>query len=88
MVDGGETKVVFEDRDERYINPKYKNFLTFLDDGDRFFHLSEKDGFNHLYLYSLSKGFLNQVTQGEYEVVKVVGIKMKLFSIFQQRFLL
>lgn len=71
----GNSKVVYNQQDKRYINRIEDQTVMFLEDGDRYIIQSEKDGFNHLYLYSLSKGFINQITKGGWEVTQLYGVK-------------
>ena len=42
--------------------------LRFFKDGKRFLWGSERDGFHHLYLYSIEGKQLRQLTQGEWGV--------------------
>ena len=69
---GGEQRTIYEEKDEKYIDGIGLGTITFLSDSDRFLVLSERDGYNHLYLSSLSKGELTPVTSGEWNVTEVV----------------
>lgn len=71
----GESKVVYNQQDKRYVNRVEDQTVTFLEDGDRYIIQSEKDGYNHVYLYSLSKGLINQVTKGNWDVAEVLGVQ-------------
>lgn len=71
----GTSKISYNQKDKRYINRLEDQTVMFLEDGDRYIIQSEKDGFNHLYLYSLSKGFIRQITKGGWEVTELLGIK-------------
>lgn len=51
--------------------------LKFLADNDHFIWASERDGFNHLYLYSLKGGSPVQLTKGEWIVNEVEAIDNK-----------
>lgn len=70
----GENKTVYNQQDKRYINRLEDQTVMFLEDGDRYIIQSEKDGFNHLYLYSLTKGFIRQITKGGWEVSQLLGV--------------
>jgi len=48
--------------------------ITPLSDGQRFLWLSERDGWNHLYLYDIQGSLLNQLTQGTMTVYQVVAV--------------
>lgn len=67
-------KVVYSERNDRYIERPDKKTVTFLPDGDRFIVQNETSGARHLYLYSISKGLLNPITKGDWEVTDFVGI--------------
>ncbi|MDQ2899475.1 MAG: alpha/beta fold hydrolase, partial [Acidobacteriota bacterium] len=51
--------------------------LHFFADGQRFLWSSERDGFRHLYLYSIDGSLRRQLTKGEWEVESVAGIDEK-----------
>ncbi|MEJ1223269.1 S9 family peptidase [Sediminicola sp. 1XM1-17] len=73
--------LVLEDTDKAYVD--ITDNLTFLAD-DSFIWSSEKDGYNHLYLYD-SKGKLkNQVTKGNWEVTTYYGYDKKTDKIYYQ----
>ena len=48
--------------------------ITFLNDDEHFIWRSEKDGFNHLYLYSNRGKLIRQVTEGEWKVTAFHGV--------------
>ena len=73
--DAGATRVIYDERNDRYIERVDEQCVTFLPDGDRFVVRSEKDGFTHLYLYSIERGFLNRITEGDWEVTGVLGVE-------------
>ncbi len=73
----GATRVVYEESDPKYIERISSETATFLEDGDRYIVMSERDGWRHMYLYSISKGLLNQITKGEWEVTQICGIDSK-----------
>ncbi len=50
-VTGEKVKLLFEEKDEQYVEPEHK--LQFIcSDDDKFVWFSERDGFQHLYLYN------------------------------------
>ena len=66
-VDGG-VRTLIEEKEEKYVNyPRiYRNYLS---DGKRIIWSSERDNYNHLYLYDRATGKpLNQITKGEWYV--------------------
>jgi len=61
-------RTLIEEREEKYVNyPRiYRNYLS---DGKRIIWSSERDNYNHLYLYDRATGKpLNQITKGEWYV--------------------
>jgi dipeptidyl-peptidase-4 len=47
--------------------------LNFVEDGEHFIWISERDGFNHMYLYTLAGDLVGQLTSGRWEVTRYVG---------------
>ena len=69
----GAQRTVYEERTQQYVERVDDQTVTFVD-RDRFLVRQESHtGYMHLYLYSLRRGLLEQVTRGEWEVTQVVG---------------
>ena len=68
------TKEVFKETCNTYID--INDNLTFLSDGNRFVMTSERDGYNHLYVFDF-EGNATQLTQGEWDVIDVLGYDAK-----------
>ena len=83
FVDGttAAAKVVLNEKDKAYVD--VTDNLTFLKDNS-FIWTSEKDGFNHIYLYDKTGKLKNQVTKGNWEVVSYYGFDEKNKTIFYQ----
>lgn len=83
FVDGttAAAKVVLNEKDKAYVD--VTDNLTFLKDNS-FIWTSEKDGFNHIYLYDKNGKLKNQVTKGNWEVVSYYGFDEKNKTIFYQ----
>src|SRR5699024_7942664 len=62
----GSSKVVLTETDKYYID--INDDLTFLQNGKQFFLTSERDGFNHVYLYNIKGELVRQVTKGDWEI--------------------
>ncbi|WP_165748196.1 S9 family peptidase [Cellulophaga sp. Z1A5H] len=62
--------VLLEEKDAAYVD--VTDNLTFLAD-DSFIWTSEKDGFNHIYLYNENGKLMNQITKGSWEVTSYYG---------------
>ncbi|WP_167596175.1 S9 family peptidase [Leeuwenhoekiella sp. ZYFB001] len=83
FVDGtsAEAKLILSDKDDAYVD--VTDNLTFLEDND-FIWTSEKDGWNHIYLYDKNGKLKNQVTQGPWEVTSYYGYDPKSKRVFYQ----
>ena len=69
----GAQRTVYEERAQQYVERVDDRTVTFVD-RDRFLVRQESHtGYMHLYLYSLRRGLLAQVTKGPWEVTEVVG---------------
>ncbi len=69
----GAQRTIYEERAQQYVDRVNDDTITFVD-ADRFLVRTEcHTGYMHLYLYSIKRGVLAQVTKGEWEVTDVVG---------------
>lgn len=69
----GTQKVIYTESSPRYVERPNSSTITFID-GERFIVKEETSaGWMHLYLHSVSKGRLNAITSGRWEVVSLVG---------------
>lgn len=71
----GSTRVIITEESKTYID--ITDDLTFLDNRTQFIHSSEKDGFNHLYLYEMDGKQVMQLTSGNWVVTKFYGVDTK-----------
>jgi dipeptidyl-peptidase-4 len=70
--ESGESSTVFRESDPHWIN--LRGDVEFLKDGKRFLWTSERDGFRHLYLYSIDGKNVRQLTRGSWEVSGVAAV--------------
>lgn len=69
---GEKIKTLFEEESKTYVEPQHP--LTFLPNSNtQFVWWSESDGYQHLYLYDVNKGFIRPLTKGTYDVNEIVG---------------
>ena len=67
---------LYRETDEKYVEPQ--NPIIFLPwDASKFILQSQKDGYNHLYLFDKSGKELRQLTKGNWVVLGVVGFNAK-----------
>ncbi len=71
----GEVRTVFTDHDDAWV--EVVNDLRWLAGGNFFTWLSERDGWNHVYLVSRSGGEVKPITPGSFDVISVEGIDEK-----------
>lgn len=83
FVDGttGTAKVVLNEKDKAYVD--VTDNLTFLKDNS-FIWTSEKDGYNHIYVYDKTGKLKNQVTKGNWEVTNYYGFDEKNKTVYYQ----
>ncbi len=76
-----QTTLLFDEKSDTYVN--VRDVLTFLKDNS-FIWSSERDGFQHLYYYNIDGTLKNQITKGNWDVVKYYGIDEKNNKLFYQ----
>jgi dipeptidyl-peptidase-4 len=72
----GEQKVVLREHSEQYVDPG-ETFYRFDHETGEVLIASERDGWNHLYLYSKSGQLENQITQGPWVVRQIEYVDEK-----------
>ena len=75
-VTGNKTATLYTESSDKYVHPMHA--ITFLPwDNGRFILQSEKDGYNHLYLFDTSGKQIKQLTTGKWIVVDLMGFNTK-----------
>ncbi len=69
----GEVKVLVEERLNPYVENRGIPFRL-VNGGSELIHMSERDGWSHLYLYDGEGNLKNQITSGPYHCMSVEGI--------------
>lgn len=78
----GAVDTVFREVSDTYVDPN-KSASEYLPESDEFLWLSERDGWNHIYLYDLNSGEVKQqVTQGEFVVNDIEYVDREHRTIF------
>ncbi|KAA6348914.1 Prolyl tripeptidyl peptidase [termite gut metagenome] len=73
--------ILIEETHPKYIEPQ--NPIVFLPWNDKLFiYQSQRDGFNHLYIYDTDGNFVKQLTSGHWLVKKTVGFNTKRKEVF------
>jgi dipeptidyl aminopeptidase/acylaminoacyl peptidase len=78
---GARETELFVERNDRYVEPQHP-VLFLPDDPGRFIWQSQRDGYNHLYLYDTGGRMLKQLTSGKWVVTGVHGFDEKGTSLF------
>jgi dipeptidyl aminopeptidase/acylaminoacyl peptidase len=67
--EGGQARAIVEERSETFIDYAGKQFTQYLDASRELIWMSERDGWNHLYLYDAETGQVkNPLTKGQWVV--------------------
>ncbi|BDX38775.1 peptidase S9 [Tenuifilaceae bacterium CYCD] len=82
----GASQVLYTETNKYYIDNITDNYPIFTPDGKYFIISSEKDGFNHLYLYGMDGKFVRQLTSGTNEVVDIYGYDSIKKNLYYQAF--
>ncbi len=69
-------KTLLEEHDDKYTEPQHTLYFN-PNNAEQFIWQTNKDGFNHLYLYNTSGTLVKQLTSGKYEVLALHGIDAK-----------
>lgn len=77
---GDKLKELYRETDAKYVEPLHPiQFLPW--DNSKFLMQSQKDGYNHLYLFDTNGHELRQVTSGQWVVMEVLGFNAKRHSV-------
>ena len=71
-VSSGKTSLVLTEKDEAWVD--VHDELNWIDKGERFTWISERDGWRHIYFASASGDDPEQVTQGKFDVVELLKV--------------
>lgn len=78
----GKTRLLVSERQPTFIkgiegSPGLGGMFHLLPDGKRFVLISERDGWDHLYLYDISGSLIRRLTSGKWPVTQLVGADLK-----------
>lgn len=75
------TKLLLQEKSDTYVN--VRDYFTFLKDNS-FIWSSERDGYEHLYLYNPDGTLRNQLTKGNFDILNFYGVDELSKKIFYQ----
>ncbi len=74
----GTMRTIIQETSDTFIDYSGKRYRYDMDDQKEMIWASERDGWNHLYLYDTQKGkVINQITKGPWVVRRVVNVDIK-----------
>ncbi|MGA2133428.1 MAG: S9 family peptidase [Bryobacteraceae bacterium] len=76
----GATRILLTEQDPHWIN--VNDDFRFLYKGKQFLWGSERDGYRHLYLYTIDDKKVTPLTKGEWEVTEVAGVNEEKREVF------
>lgn len=79
-VHSGTPRVLVPEQDSYWIN--VNDDFRFLSKGKQFLWGSERDGYHHIYLYSVEDKHVTQITKGDWEVSEVVGLNKETREVY------
>ncbi|MBQ3353759.1 MAG: DPP IV N-terminal domain-containing protein [Bacteroidales bacterium] len=71
-ITGDFVQTIFEDRDEQWVEPQGPAYFL-PNNPDQFIWKAQRDGYYHLYLYTISKKQVRQLTKGEFVITDFEG---------------
>ena len=71
-ITGDYIQTIFEDRDEQFVEPQGPAYFI-PNNPDQFIWKAQRDGYYHLYLYTISKGTVRQLTKGDFVITDFDG---------------
>lgn len=72
VITGKFVKTLFEEKNEKYVEPEHA--MVFLKNKqDQFLWFSERDGYNHIYLFDTNGKQISQLTKGSWMVKEFLG---------------
>ena len=78
---GNFVKTLFSESSKIYVEPQHE--LIFLPNSEKdFIWQSQRTGYNHLFQYNVDKGFVKQITKGDWLVTDVLGFNDKKSEIY------
>jgi dipeptidyl-peptidase-4 len=81
VVTGNFVQTLFEEKHPKYVEPLHP--LTFMKTKpNQFIFQSQRDGYNHLYLYDTSGKLIKQLTKGEWIVTDLIGFDSKEENVY------
>ncbi len=81
----GATRVVLSEMRKTFIlgwDFSRTSLMTFLEHGKKFIWMSERNGWNHLYLFDINGNLIRQLTEGNFPVVEIISVDERIGWIY------
>ncbi|HMX40739.1 MAG TPA: S9 family peptidase, partial [Saprospiraceae bacterium] len=78
------TRLLLRETDRAYVDVESDKKLLFLEDGLHFIWMSERSGYNHLYLYRTDGQLVRPLTQGSFDVTAFYGVDERNGKLYYQ----
>lgn len=78
----GQSRVIYTELNHYYVD--ITDDLNFLPDEEGFIISSEKSGYNHIYFYNMEGELVKQLTDGNWDVIKVYGYDAAKKQVYYQ----
>jgi dipeptidyl-peptidase-4 len=76
----GRSRAIFAETDDAWVD--IDDDLTWIRDGRQFLWTSERDGFNHIYLFNRDGSIARQLTSGDWDVRALAGVSESAGRVF------
>jgi len=73
----GKSSLILSENAKEYIESRDDEMVTYLTRSKQFLLISDRDGYDHLYLFGLNGKLIRQVTSGSWEVTRLIGLDEK-----------
>lgn len=78
----GQSRVIYTETNDYYVD--ITDDLNFLPDDEGFIISSEKSGYNHIYYYNMKGELVKQLTNGNWDVIKIYGYDAAKKQVYYQ----
>jgi dipeptidyl-peptidase 4 len=78
------TKLILREEDKYYVDYENIDYLHFAADNQTFIGVSEKDGYRHVYQYTINGTLIKQLTKGNWDITNVYGFDEKKNVLYYQ----
>ncbi|MGN8225915.1 S9 family peptidase [Gracilimonas sp. BCB1] len=76
----GSTRVILTEQSDTWLD--VHDNLYFLSNGEQFITTSDKNGYNHVYLYNMQGKQLEQITGGNWDVTEMIGHNERTYELY------